>query len=389
MKKSDIPTIAEKNRIVDSIIGEIAENESFLLVGHKNPDEDCVASLVAFALLLSKFQKRITISTCGSVQDQLQYLLHICTYNLIGLLEGCDETPSDFSTVVILDTPKPSMIDSNEVIDRLLADPAVRKIEIDHHLQADALYSGDPGFRLVANASSTCELIGFLALKIAKKRDLLDRFEITELFSRNLALAILTGIIGDSKMGKFLKTNRERWYYRTFSSMFEKMLYQKTLKDSANFSSMEEIFKVIQSLSAVEKECLERVMKKRQKNRSLNLIVLDAAESAELDEKYGNDVIIAVTKAAADKLAEDNGRLGLVVYYDGADVSNFIQFRLRRSPDFSVLDLRTILDRFKIANGGGHPGAIGFRFEKGSVEDLDSYVDKLAAGIEGMIEGLA
>ena len=384
-RKREPASIAEKNRVVDSIIRTIVEKDSFLLVGHRNPDEDCIASLVAFGLLLSKFHKRVTISIGGKVPDQLQYLLHICAYNLIGFLHAGEDTPEGFDALVVLDTPKPSMIDSNPTVERLLGNPKAVIIEIDHHLEADALYAGDPCCRLVANASSTCELIGFLTLKLAYRKDLLDRFGITDLFSRNLSLSILTGIISDSKMGKFLKNKKEIWYYRRFSAIFEKLLSEKTRKQSSNFSSMEEISQVIQNLSAIERECLDRIMKKRITGVSLDRILLGPRESAWLYNRYGNEMLVTITKEATDRLAEENGRLGLVAYYDAKGVSNFIQFRLRRSRYFSSLDLRAVLRRFAIKNGGGHPGAVGFRVEKDSVADLGIYVAMLETGIEEMI----
>lgn len=375
-----------KNRIVDNIIGEIVSRDSFLLVGHKNPDEDCIASLVAFALVLSKFNKNVTVSTCRKIQEQLNYLLNICKYNSITILQGCEADINHFSCLVVLDTPKPDMIDTNDTIQSLMEDPSVRKMEIDHHLASDAAYSGDEGYCLVSNASSTCELIGFLGLKMLKRRDILEQFGIDALFSRNLALAILTGIIGDSKMGKFLKTNRERWFYKTFSNMFGSMLSELTVQGSSNYASMEDVFKAIESLSTEENECFVRVMKNKVIRANLGYSVLSERESLDVFAKYGNEIVVAVTKAAADKLSEESGRLGLVVYYDAPEISNFIQFRLRRNHRYADLDLRDVLSKFRIVNGGGHPGAVGFRIEKQETVDLVSYVENLVEGIGGMMK---
>lgn len=384
--KKEIETIAAKNRIVDNIIGEIVARDSFLLVGHKNPDEDCIASLVSFALMLSKFSKNITVSTCGKIQEQLHYLLNICKYNSINIVQGCEADVKRVACCVILDTPKPEMIDTNDAIQALLDDPSVRKIEIDHHLASDAAYSGDEGYCLVSNASSTCELIGFLGLKMVKRKDLLAQFGIDSLFSRNLALAILTGIIGDSKMGKFLKTNRERWFYKTFSNMFGSMLKELTVKGSSNYASMEDVFKAIESLSAEENECFMRVVGNKKTRSRIGYSVLSEKESLEIFKKYGNEIVVTVTKAVADKLSEEGGRLGLSVYYDAPEVSNFIQFRLRRNHYYVDLDLRTVLEKFRITNGGGHPGAIGFRIEKQETNDIDAYVEELVDGIAAMMK---
>ena len=58
MKKVRIPNKRRKMQIVDTFIDSMVTRESFLMVGHQNPDEDCVASMVAFSLLMAKFQKQ-------------------------------------------------------------------------------------------------------------------------------------------------------------------------------------------------------------------------------------------------------------------------------------------------------------------------------------------
>lgn len=384
--KVEIPTLKAKNRIIDAIIEEIIHKETFLLIGHRNPDEDCIASLVAFGLLLGKFSKQVVISTCGKVPEQLSYLLKICSYNGIALHEGCFQNPPHPQVMVILDTPKPEMIDTDAAIEEALLDPKVRKIEIDHHLEADAAYSGDPGFRLVSDASSTCELIGLLSLKLACRTELLKQFGIQDLFSRNFALALLTGIIGDSKMGKFLKTNKERWFYRTFSSLFDRMLRSKTEKGSSNFSSMEQVFQAIEALSNEEKACYEWIFARHEERQGIAYSVFDRKSSEQLFSQFGYDTVIAVSKSVTDRLAELSGKVGLVAYYDPDTVSNLVQFRLRRASGYSSLDLRTVLETLQIKNGGGHPGAIGFRFPKEEVKDFSDLVKQILEGISRLLE---
>jgi nanoRNase/pAp phosphatase (c-di-AMP/oligoRNAs hydrolase) len=128
-------------------------------------------------------------------------------------------------------------------------------MEIDHHLEADGEYIGQEGYRLVDEASSTCELIGYLAVRLTKKKSIIRQFGIWEIFSRNFVLAIVTGMVGDSKMGQFLKTRREKRYYRYFSRMFNKMLIEKTDKNSGNFSSIEDILTELEKLSVQEENC--------------------------------------------------------------------------------------------------------------------------------------
>ncbi|MDR1108720.1 MAG: DHH family phosphoesterase [Spirochaetaceae bacterium] len=380
MMKTEIQTIAEKNRRVDNIIEAIQKNDFYLLLGHKDPDTDCVASLVAFALLLGKFQKEAAIFFAGPVQEQFNYLLAICKYNNIAVSYGKELDLQNISTVVILDTPKPDMIAKTEAIARLLEDPSIRKIEIDHHLHLDAQYAGDPGYCLVSNASSTCELLAYLSLKFAKKLGIkADKF-----FPRNIALALLTGMVMDSQMGKYLKTSRERWYYRIFTGLFERLLFEKTIKGKGNLASMEAIFDVIQRFSVQEKKAYDEIMALKRKSPSVQYVFLDKAQSQKMVDLYGTDLVVNISKAAADILAEENGRLGMVAYYDDDARSDFIQFRLRRSSRFST-DLREILAALDIRNGGGHPGAVGFRVKKDEVPDLTSYTENLIARIEELV----
>jgi hypothetical protein len=101
--------------------------------------------------------------------------------------------------------------------------------------------------------------------------------------------------------------------------------------------------------------------------------------------EFDNDTIVSVARGVADVLAEESKWLGLVCYPDPPDESDLVQFRLRRSHRYKTMDLRTVLKRFSIANGGGHEGAIGFRVPKEKIEDLEDHVETLIRGIEDLI----
>ena len=62
MKKTRLSSRRAKNTVVDSFIRTIDERQSFLMTGHKSPDEDCIASMVAFSLLRG-------LLASGSVQN--------------------------------------------------------------------------------------------------------------------------------------------------------------------------------------------------------------------------------------------------------------------------------------------------------------------------------
>jgi nanoRNase/pAp phosphatase (c-di-AMP/oligoRNAs hydrolase) len=374
LSKHDLPSVTAKNRVSASIARALEERDSFLIIGHKDPDEDCVSSMVAFALLANKLNKKSAIVLGAAVQDNFDYLVNICRYNSIEVLRD-ESTPAAPSVLVLVDTPKPGMIDREELFHAMRGDPSILKVELDHHLEADSSYFGDPGYRLVYEASSTCEIIGRLALKMARDHRLMEKYQIDDLLSRNLVLAILSGMIGDSQMGRFFKTPRERRFYARFSSHFEKLLERKTRSGSGNFSSKEQVFKALAALTDDEDACFRFMSEGAESMGGVRFSVLGPEASSFLFSTYGNDTAVVVAKALGDALAEASGCLGLVGYYDDPSVSGFVQFRLRRSHAFTALDLREALARLGMTNGGGHPGAVGFRVERDKVADI-----KLAAG---------
>jgi nanoRNase/pAp phosphatase (c-di-AMP/oligoRNAs hydrolase) len=389
VKKREIATIAEKNRIAANIIGEIERLDTFILVGHQNPDTDCIASLAAIGLLLRRADKDAVIYLPGPVSEHFNYLLAICKYNGIILLYGGDEIPTylertdpDTKGLFLLDTPKPAMFSWNGPIEKMFKNPVVRKIEIDHHVQTDAVYAGDQGFCLVTEASSTCELIGYLVIKMMKKKNWHKK---EDAFFQNISLAILTGIVGDSSMGKYLKNKKEKMYYNLFSNSFDRYMEERTQK-SVKKMSAENTFDVLQTFSVQDKKCFDRIMDVTIETGELFYAGLGKAESEELFDNYGNDRMVMVTKVAADTLAENSGKLGLVAYYDTLKPGGLVEFRLRRGSKYNALDLRKVLKKLKLDNGGGHPGAIGFRIPGENIADFGKFLAGLAEEINALIQ---
>ena len=197
-------------------------------------------------------------------------------------------------------------------------------------------------------------------------------------------LAILTGIIGDSKMGQFLKSSRERRYYQIFSGIFNNLLAKETTKDT-NFSNMEEVFNELQRLSRKEEVSYNFFISRKRFSPSVGWVALSERDMRGLREKCDNETIVSVARAVCDTLAEESGKLSLVAYFDDPASSDLVQFRMRRSQNFKTFDLRDVLEIFEIENGGGHEGAIGFRLTKERVKDLDSFVATLLEGVEKAI----
>ncbi len=385
MRKKAIFSIWEKNRIIDNIIEAMVGRRHFLLLGHENPDEDCISSMVAFSLLLGKLCKDVTICLGGHVQEHFQYLLNICSFNSIKLLDSCDVDWTYYDTFVICDTPKHEMVVCDSTIWGSRKDDTKRIIEIDHHMGADSEYIGDDGYCLVTEASSSCELVGHVAFKLSHKEDILKQYHIQDVFSRNIVLAILTGIIGDSQMGKYLKSKREQRYYSIFSTLFNNLLARETVKET-NFSSMEEVFKELHRNTSAERQCFDYIIKKKQFTSFIGYVLLERIDMEFLLSTYDLETVVSVSRNVANVLADESGRMSLIAYPQNMNHAEIVQFRMRRSAAYKTFDLRRVLELFSIENGGGHEGAIGFRVPREEVGDLDSYILTLIAGVEKAIE---
>ncbi len=386
MAKRTISTIREKNLIINNIIEMMLSRNNFLICGHKSPDEDCIASMVAFAILLTKFDKFPQIYLPGSIPDNLQYLVKICKYNSIRIISGKRRIMNSIDAIAICDTPKRSMLDINPGIARMMNDDKIVKIEIDHHIGGDSDYIGMPDYSLVTAASSASELVGYLALKLRSRKKILNKYLISDPFSRNFVLAILTGILGDTQKGQFLKSRREKKFYDIFSGMYNSILERMTVRDT-NFTNMEQIFQELQHLTEREVACYEYINERRHFSDSIGYVILHEDEMEHLYREFDNEIITTVTKAIANTLAEKSGRLSLICFADGTGTEKLVQFRMRRGHLFRSFDLRDVLQLLDISNGGGHEGAIGFRFPKKSIPDMDGYVAGMIPLIERAVEG--
>lgn len=381
MAKSKIHTIRERNTIVENIIKAMVDRKGFLLIGHKNPDEDCIASMVAFAILLTKFDKRVQIFIDGEIPRNVHYLANICVYNAIRIISSRQRLAPGIDTIIACDTPKPSMLDITPAIQKRMKSKNVVRIEVDHHLGADSNYIGDPGYRLVTEASSSSELVGILALKLKARRDVLGKFVIADPLSRNFVLAVLTGIIGDTNMGKYLKSRKEKRYYALFSGIYNDILMKTTVRDS-NFTNIEQVYGELQKLSEKEAKCYGYIIQKQQLSNSVAYIVLDHKDMNYLTKEYDRETITNVTKSVVNDLAEVSQKVGIITFPEKNETSELVQFRMRRSHNYKDFDLRRILEMFSIANGGGHEGAIGFRFPPEEMKDPEGFMAKLVERLE-------
>lgn len=371
-RKKDIPMgITEKNKAIWRILNMIMSNSSFLLLGHSLPDEDCVASLTAFGVLLRKFNKKVCIYLQSAVQKSLQFLADVINYNGIEFYTDAMGKIEKPDVVFVLDTPKPDMIAVDDYGFQFLNDESIVKIEVDHHFDADAHTVSTAEFSLLLQASSTCEIIAWICRQLSQRSDILQRYNIAELYSRNIVLAILTGMVGDAKTGTYLATKRDKRIFDYFIKKFNAILIQKKHQKSSNISDTAEILNIINALSTNQHRILNKILEYSNYDGKTGYIFLDKRTSAEIFRMSDHSQVVSVIKTATNALAENAGMVGISAYYDPNYISNKIQYRVRASNNANYLNLLTILLDLKIEDGGGHPGAIAFRFDKEKFSEKD------------------
>lgn len=388
-RKKDVAlSITEKNKTIWRIVNLTMANSSFLIFGHTCPDEDCVASVTALGLLLRKFGKKVCIYLESAVQRPLQFLADVINYNGIEFYTDALATIEKPDVIFVLDTPKPDMIATDEYGYSFLNDPAILKVEIDHHFDADAHTVSTPEFSLLMHASSTCEIIAHICYKLSQRPEVLQTYEISDLYSRNIVLAMLTGMVGDAKTGSYLFKKRDKKFFEYFFNKFNKLLVKKRRINSNNITDGYEILNIISSLSTSEHKILNKLLEHSDYANKIGSVFLDELASTQLFNMADYAQVIGVVKTATNAIAETAGLVGISAYYDPPDISNNVQYRVRASKEGTFLNLLSVLLELNIDDGGGHPGAIAFRFDKQkfSAEDFNRMNQIIIEKVQKLID---
>lgn len=176
--------------ISNSMRDLIKESSRVLIMGHKNPDMDSLGASIGI-MKLAEFVGReaYVVIPAGETSVGIQRLVHE--------VENDEELYSRFLTefeaqpliddqtlLVIVDTHRPSLVISREILDR-----AERVVVIDHHRRGEEFIEDPVLVYMEPYASSTCELVTELIEYQAGTRKL----SILE------ATSLLAGIMVDTK----------------------------------------------------------------------------------------------------------------------------------------------------------------------------------------------
>ena len=355
MFSSKVPmsSLAARTRVINNIIDALVEHKRFLVIGHINPDEDCLGAMTSIALLIRKLGKHAAICTSCEMIGERLFIPEIWDFNDILLInpKTSNMKPvTNYDVVIICDTPKPDMLDLCNAVRELLSSDDVLKIEIDHHISADSSYMGNDGYCLVNATSSSCMLVAHLLFKLHKNRTLLEQYHVDTIYPRNVVLMALTGIIGDTMMGKFIQSQQEKRMYDLVVRQMNYLLAEQTRKEGF-LASVDDIHRQFLGFFPQTQGIYRYAYARADITGTVGYLLLDETESNYIGRQHDADTMIVTMRKLADRLAEESGYVSLVGYFDAR--SGLLQFRARRNSNYKHLDLRHFLKEFKVKSGGG------------------------------------
>lgn len=371
MTKAAFRSIAEKNRVYQAFIEKLERGNGFVVSGHYDPDADCIATMLGYAILVRKLRKPVTLVIGGAIPENLGYLLKIAEYNRIGINE---EPLAATDTVVLCDTAKPGLLPKEAILQNALADPTVTVMEIDHHLGGDSEYLAPVEHALVDHASSSGSLLARLVCKIR------IHGTIEDVYSRNIVIALLTAMMSDTQMGRILPSHTEARVYAMLIDLLRGLLKRSTFSPE-KFDSIEGLYAEMVRLSEDEERLDNAFISRHRVDGALAWIALDEAESAHLIDEYGEDNLKAAARRVTDRMTGVSGKIGMVCYVDSREV---IQCRMRREYGYEGVDLREVIPLVEAPDGGGHPGAIGFRFRRSEIDDYPTLIHRLVSAAQSL-----
>ena len=363
-------------------------SSSFLILGHSYTDVDCISSMVAISLLLKKFNKHVSLYLQDHFPTSVRFFKNICEYNEIMLFVGNTEELHRPDVIIILDTPKPEMIAMDDKILSFFLQKNIPKIEIDHHFSRDARHSGDEPYRLTLRASSSAEIIAIVCKKLSNHTQVLEKHGICEIYSRNIVMAMVTGMLGDAKMGEYLASKRDRSFFHYFLNKFDHLLQEHHYKGSKNIRSVDEALLLLEEMTEEESTLYDIMEKYTSKQDGLGLLLLDEVASLRLQAEAGNFLtFIDVLRNMTGKLSDYPNLASISCFYYPLSISSFVEFRVRASKQIKGIDFRVLVEEMEVpeGNGGGHPGAICFKVERALINDINEYTKKLIEAVKEKI----
>jgi c-di-AMP phosphodiesterase-like protein len=178
-------------KIIFGKLASLIENSSnVLIMGHRNPDFDCIGACVGMATLIRNMFPQTLVKI---VADKNSDNFKACTQRLTMLADYKDifidrvealEYNSAESLLIVVDANNLAILESPE-----LAKSSFKKVIIDHHIKKDE-FEDEPELAYIdPSASSACELIA----------EMLEEVLPTEISFNEEANVMISGIMLDTK----------------------------------------------------------------------------------------------------------------------------------------------------------------------------------------------
>lgn len=321
-----------KARVIARALRElICESSNVYILGHKNPDMDCLGAAMGLASVIKQLGKKCNIvlnNDNNAIEYYLNKLKDDPQYDeLFTSVEYATENIDKKTLMIIVDVHNKGYIS-----DLQLANKAERKVIIDHHRRSPDMIENDILNYIEVYASSTSEMVTEIVQYMVEKPKL----------TRVEAEGLLAGIFMDTKSFSF-KTG-----VRTF--------------EAASF---------LKSLGADPIE----VKRMFTDNLSSYLQIADTIKSAEVNNKIAiaiapENVDTVIIAKAADELLNISGiSVSFVLGKRGNDI--YISGR-----SLGDINVQVVLESI---GGGGHMNIAG---AKVSDSTIDEVVIKLKQSIE-------
>lgn len=178
-----------KARVIARALSElIYESSNVYIIGHKNPDMDCLGAAVALSSVIKQLGKTCNIilnKETNAVDYYLNKLRKDDKYDrLFTNSEEAKENMNDETLVIIVDVHNKSYIEDSALVEK-----AKRKVIIDHHRRSPDMIEHDILNYIEVYASSTSEMVTEIIQYMVQRPNL----------SRVEAEGLLAGIFMDTK----------------------------------------------------------------------------------------------------------------------------------------------------------------------------------------------
>lgn len=312
-----------KTRVIARALGElIYESSKVYIIGHKNPDMDCLGASVGLSSVVKQLGKKCNIilqKDTNAIEYYLKKLIKDNKYN--DLFISVDEAKNDIddqTLLIVLDVHNKSY-----VADLSLVEKAERKVIIDHHRRSPDMIEHDILNYIEVYASSTSEMITEIIQYMVEKPNL----------TRTEAEGLLAGIFMDTK-GFSLKTG-----VRTF--------------DAASF---------LKSLGADPIE----IKKMFTDDLEDYLLIAETIRSAEVENNIAiaiapKNIDTVIVAKSADELLNISG---ISVSFVIGQINNDIYISGRSLGDINV---QIVLEAL---GGGGHMNIAGAKMSNMKMEEV-------------------